>query len=101
VRVELRRADGQTLTRDVAFGDLLLMPLPREGEVTMTATPERHFDLGEGKGRPITQKVRGGVVGLIVDARGRRPFELPADPAFRIERLRAWNQALGAYPEGV
>ena len=59
------------------------------------------FDLGEGKGRAITQTVRGGVVGFLVDARGRRPFELPSDPAARIERLRAWNGALGLYPEGV
>lgn len=101
VRVELRRDDGQTLTREAAFGDLLLMPLPREGEVEMTATPDRHFDLGEGRGRPITRRVHGGVVGFVVDARGRRPFELPAEPAARIERLRAWNRALGAYPEGV
>jgi uncharacterized protein (TIGR01319 family) len=101
VRVELRRDDGQTLTREAAFGDLLLMPLPREGEVEMTATPDRHFDLGEGRGRSITHRVHGGVVGFIVDARGRRPFELPAEPAARIERLRAWNRALGAYPEAV
>jgi len=101
VRVELRREDGERLTRVAAFGDLLLVPLPREGEVEMTATPERGFDLGEGRGRPITRKVRGGVVGFIVDARGRRPFELPADPATRIERLRAWNHALGTYPGEV
>jgi uncharacterized protein (TIGR01319 family) len=101
VKVELRRDDGQTLSREVAFGDLLLMPLPNEGEVEVTATPERQFDLGEGKGRPIVAKVRGGVVGFIVDARGRRPFEIPADPSRRIERLRAWNTALGMYPEGV
>jgi uncharacterized protein (TIGR01319 family) len=101
VKVELRRDDGQTLSREVAFGDLLLMPLPNEGEVEVTATPERQFDLGEGKGRPIVAKVRGGVVGFIVVARGRRPFEIPADPSRRIERLRAWNTALGMYPEGV
>jgi uncharacterized protein (TIGR01319 family) len=99
VKVELLRAEGQTVTREVPFGDLLLMPLPAEGEVSLTATPERGFDLGEGKGRPITTRVKGGVVGLIVDARGRRPFELPEDPAERIARLRHWNRALGMYPE--
>ncbi len=101
VRVELTRSDGQKLAREVAFGDLLLMPLPRDGEVEMTATPERGFDLGEGKGHPIRASVRGGVVGFIVDARGRRPFEIPSDPAIRIERLGAWNRALGVYPEDV
>jgi hypothetical protein len=40
-------------------------------------------------------------VGLIVDTRGRRPFTLPADPAERIARLRAWNRALGSYPREI
>jgi len=34
----------------------------------------------------------------LVDARGRQPFELPADPQKRIERLRAWNKTLKLYP---
>ena len=67
----------------------------------MTATPERGFDLGAGKGRPLQAEVRGGVVGLIVDARGRRPFTLPADRDDRIARLRAWNRAVDAYPREV
>jgi hypothetical protein len=37
-------------------------------------------------------------LGLIVDTRGRRPFELPPDRATRIQRLRAWHDALGVYP---
>jgi hypothetical protein len=41
------------------------------------------------------------VVGLIVDARGRQPFVLPADRAARIQRLRAWNRALDLYPREV
>jgi uncharacterized protein (TIGR01319 family) len=101
VKVELRRAEGQSVTREVPFGELMLIPLPPEGDVVMTATPDRSFDLGEGRGKPIERQVRGGVVGLIVDTRGRRPFELPADPAVRIERLRAWNRALGLYPEEI
>jgi len=61
--------------------------------------PERGFDLGAGRGRPVSARIPGGSVGLIVDARGRRPFELPAHSAARIERLRAWHHALGLYPE--
>jgi hypothetical protein len=54
--------------------------------------------MGAGKGKAVDVSVRGGVVGLIVDARGRRPFELPKDPAKRIEKLRAWNRALDLFP---
>lgn len=97
VRVE---APGEAAREsEVRFGDLALLPLPADGDarVRVTATPERAFDVGEGKGRALTREVRGGVVGLVVDARGRQPFELPTDAKRRIEKLRAWNQALGVY----
>jgi hypothetical protein len=63
--------------------------------------PERGFDLGLGRGRPLGAQLHGGTVGLIVDTRGRQPFQLPADPAARIEKLRQWNLALQTYPREV
>jgi hypothetical protein len=85
----------------VAFGDVVLLPLPETGAVKLTATPERGFDLGAGKGRPLHAEVKGGVVGLIVDTRGRRPFQLPENRDERIDRLRAWNKALDMYPREI
>ena len=101
VTVELQASGQPPSSRKVAFGDLVVLPLPAEGTVKLTATPERGFDLGAGKGRPLLADVHGGVVGLIVDARGRRPFVLPHDPRERIARLRAWNLAVDAYPREV
>jgi hypothetical protein len=49
----------------------------------------------------VSRSIRGGVVGLVVDTRGRRPFALPEDPATRIARLKQWNQALDLYPRDV
>jgi len=46
----------------------------------LTVEPVKGVDVGEGKGQPITRQVNGGVVGLMIDARGRRPFILPEDP---------------------
>jgi hypothetical protein len=54
--------------------------------------------MGAGKGKAIEASIRGGVVGLIIDARGRRPFELPKDATKRIAKLRAWNRALDLFP---
>lgn len=94
--------DGQPrVQRKVPFGELALLPLPAGGVVRLAATPERGFDLGAGRGRPLAAEMPGGVVGLIVDTRGRQPFALPDDPAQRIERLRAWNRALGVYPREI
>ncbi|HVP15170.1 MAG TPA: glutamate mutase L [Terriglobales bacterium] len=98
--VEVSGPDMAPVTRRVAFGDVVLLPLPPASAVgRVSAVPERGFDLGAGRGRPVSARIPGGCVGLIVDARGRRPFELPSQAAARIERLRAWHHALGAYPE--
>jgi uncharacterized protein (TIGR01319 family) len=99
--VELSAPGKPTIDRRIPFGELVLIPLPEDGMAKLTAVPERGFDLGPGKGRPLSVDIKGGTVGLIVDTRGRRPFTLPAAPAARIERLRAWNRALDAYPREV
>jgi hypothetical protein len=54
--------------------------------------------VGEGKGRERTVNLRGGVVGLIFDCRGRRPFTIPEDRTRRIAKLAEWNEALQIYP---
>ncbi|HID93408.1 MAG TPA: methylaspartate mutase [bacterium (Candidatus Stahlbacteria)] len=82
----------------VNFGDMALIPLKegekREAEITV----ERGFDLGEGKGRKVVREIEGGVVGVIVDARGR-PFKLPEDKDERIKKLQRWMKALNVYPQ--
>jgi uncharacterized protein (TIGR01319 family) len=100
VTVEWAPESGTPSRHAVAFGTLLRVPTPGE-RGRLTATPERGFDLGAGKGKPVTRTVRAGVVGLVVDARGRRPFALPDDLTTRIERLRTWNRALDLYPREV
>jgi hypothetical protein len=85
----------------VAFGELRLLSLPADGRVALTITPERGFDVGAGKGKPLAREVRGGVVGLVVDTRGRQPFVLPDDATLRIGKLREWNRALGLYAKEV
>ena len=101
ITVEISAPGFTTVTMRVPFGELARVPLPEQGTVRLSARPERGFDLGRGKGKPLEADVTGGVVGLIVDARGRRPFVLPDDPAARIERLRAWNRSLDLYPREV
>jgi len=101
VTVEVTAPGQPAIDRRVPFGELVLLPLPPEGKVRVVAAPERGFDLGAGRGKPIEAEIHGGVVGLLVDTRGRRPFALPASTTERIARLRAWNQALDLYPGDV
>lgn len=76
----------------VPFGSIRVFPLAERETVDAEIRPAKGFDLGEGKGRAIQRKLNGGVVGIIVDARGR-PLHLPSDDATRIAKLREWLAA--------
>jgi len=88
-------------TESIPYGQIRVFPLGfrsgNDGEPEQTEVrvePARNFDVGEGKGRPRTLTATGGVVGLIIDARGR-PLSLPKDDVGRIAALRAWLTAMG------
>ncbi len=98
VEVTLEMPDGKTETRSVRFGEMAMMPLDVDQKAKATIHPTRKFDAGSGRGKEIHTEIRGGVAGVIIDARGR-PLILPDDRTERVRRLTEWNQALGVYPE--
>ncbi len=98
VTVTVARSGGETITRKVPFGGLELVPLGADEEVAVTVEPARGFDMGAGKGKAVERKVRGGVTGLFIDARGRRPMPIPDDPRERVARLTRWFETLSLYP---
>ncbi len=68
-------------------------------KVKATFEPERNFDLGAGKGDKVEVELSGGVVGIILDGRGR-PFDLSElDDDSRVEHLKTWMTELNIYPE--
>ena len=83
---------------DVAFGEMKLGALPAGEYARVTVEPARGFDVGEGRGRSVEAQVEGGIVGIIIDGRGR-PLRLPSDEDARIEAIRSWERALDVYPE--
>jgi uncharacterized protein (TIGR01319 family) len=97
LHVQLEGGKG-TLKRDFAHGDLHRVEVG-EGEYRVVLEPARGYDVGAGPGKPLERRVRGGVGGVVIDCRGRRPLRLPEDPAQRRRSLVAWKQALGEYPE--
>jgi uncharacterized protein (TIGR01319 family) len=78
-------------------GDIRLLSLGVDQEAAVELTPARGFDFGAGDGKKITGKVRGGVVGLILDARGR-PLSIAKDEAARVQQLQAWARTVELYP---
>jgi hypothetical protein len=82
----------------VKVGDLQMIELAEADEVQATLIPARGVDIGAGPGIRWSGKLRGGVVGLVFDARGRRPMAIPTHHAGRVEASARWSEALGLYP---
>ena len=85
------------ITEDIQFGELHRYPLPLGEKAKLKLHPSRRFDLGAGNGNPIETEAMGGVVGLVIDTRGR-PLEIPTDSEQRVAQLTKWHTALDAYP---
>ena len=86
-----------TIENSVVFGEIKLYPLRLGEEAEIEVLPGKGFDLGIGKGKKLKRRVPGGVVGLVLDARGR-PLELARDTKTRINQLQNWWQTLDLYP---
>ncbi len=94
----IKMPDGTVITDKLQYGTMKKYPLASGAEAEVTITPAAKFNMGAGNGKAITQKVSGGVVGLILDGRGR-PFNLPTEPEERVKKLSEWMKVLEIYPE--
>ena len=90
--------DKEEITGTLPYGEIKLIDLKAGEEAEIEVVPTKQFNLGRGKGQKIEGKVTGGVVGLIIDTRGR-PLEIPKDKELQKEYISKWNKAFQAYPE--
>jgi hypothetical protein len=88
--------DGERVSGDLPFGELLRVPF--EGEALVRVTPASGVDVGAGRGEAIERRVGAGMVGLVIDTRGR-PLTLPEDRAERLSALERWSREMDGYPE--
>lgn len=98
MEVSLTMPSGETLTENIKWGEMKLIPLPERQKATATIKPGRGFDMGEGERKEVTAEVEGGVVGIILDGRGR-PLSLPESFEDRREKVLDWWTSLGVYQE--
>lgn len=91
--------DGRKTRDSLSFGELKVYKLKESEKATVEITPSKHFDFGEGKGKKLIKEVTGGLVGLVIDARGR-PLDIEEGRGKTptAERLSMWNNAFDAYP---
>ncbi|MCA9052195.1 MAG: glutamate mutase L [Planctomycetaceae bacterium] len=82
---------------EMTFGEVKLLRLAVGETARVAVEPVRGFDLGAGSGKRIEREVRGGLVGLILDARGR-PLVLPEDRTRCRELVAEWSRQLQLFP---
>jgi uncharacterized protein (TIGR01319 family) len=75
-------------------GQMEVIPLPEGKEVEAEIEPVRPLDVGSGPGRALRTKLRGGVVGLMIDCRGR-PLPWPTTRQERIEASKKKHLVFG------
>ena len=88
---------GRKQDLTLGFGEMKLLGLGLGERCSMVARPARGVDVGAGAGKELQATVEGGVVGLILDGRGR-PLVLPKEGAQRREALGRWHSEMRMYP---
>ena len=79
---------------EVEFGTLAVLPLAPGHTGKLTIRPRAGFNAGYGLGRGHTLKIKGGVLGVVIDARGR-PVALPRAAEQRQELVKQWTWKMG------
>lgn len=99
---------GNGLDVSVPFGEIRVVEIDVEKTPELTVEPAKNFDVGEGKGKPVTVRkfdtskgnrnqttnLIDGQVGLIIDTRGR-PFNIDLNTPGRVDKLRKYLSAMG------
>ena len=102
VTVTMERRGGGTDTVEVPYGQIRVVPLRPDQRAALNIKPSAGFRVGSGEpGKALKtepgQEIKGGLVGLIVDARGR-PLTMPEDRDLRHAQMRQWWAAFDALP---
>jgi hypothetical protein len=86
---------GQQLSGDIESGQIKVIPLGPGQFGKLSLRPERGYDVGFGTlGRSGSLRVSGGIVGVIIDARGR-PLILPDNRDQQVELNQRWLWEIG------
>jgi len=95
LKMSVTYEDGSTFRVEVRYGDLEVLPLLPGQQAVIELHPLRRFDVGlGGPGKAGKRRVNGGLVGLIVDARGR-PLRHPNRSDRQQEQMKKWLWDVG------
>ncbi len=101
LHAKLELPDGTAWEEDIPYGEVRLIPCGVGETVKASLKTHGGLNLDENKSRELETELHGGIVGIVLDTRGRQPFTLPTDKAQRIELLKKWMREFKAYPESI
>lgn len=96
ISVEAAMPEGSKIQKEVKFGQILVIPLLEDERAQLNLKPRSGFDVGAGSGKEMQVEVTGGVVGIIIDARGR-PLQIAENDDQRVKKLQEWSAELDVY----
>jgi len=91
--------NGEVFEENIPFGEIRLLPCGVGEVAKATLKPGRGLDIGAGKNQEISRELHGGVVGIVLDTRGRQPFLLPVEASERVPLLKKWMKEYNVYPQ--
>ena len=98
MEVKLDYEDGTESHFVMEAGTIKKIELGPGQAVEAVITPtQRNVDVGNGEGRAWHGTLRGGVVGLVFDTRGR-PINIASSPEERAPLLQSWVEEMDEYP---
>ena len=98
--LHVQLSGSQNIDENLGAAELKRYHFDESEEVQATLTPlQKTLDIGAGPGKAISKTLKAGVVGIVVDTRGRPEIQIPEDSASRVPLLAGWVDDMGEYPE--
>ena len=100
--ITIKMPNGEVLEKEIEYGTIQRIKLDEGKTAEIEGRISSPFSISTrtGGSRRFEAKIEGGVVGILIDARGR-PIDLPQDDQARRMKLCEWLSLLDAYPESV
>ena len=97
IDLTLDMPDGTTVNEQLRGGEIKKISLPGGQKAKALIKPHGALDVGAGEGKTLETTIDGGIVGIVIDVRGR-PIRLPEEEQERKEKLIGWYKSLELYP---
>lgn len=93
-------SNGEKRDIELRFGEIIRINVSQNDEIDVEVRPTKNFDFGADFGKSISKRVRGGVVGVVFDGRGR-PLYIPNNDKERRRLLVKWFKSMDLYSQNT